>query len=51
MADLNTNFAGIKSPNQFWLVFAPTTNMVSMVCSANGEEMEQHFGLDSKYLC
>src|SRR5437588_6767502 len=31
MADLNTNFAGIKSPNPFWLASAPPTNMGSMV--------------------
>jgi len=26
MADLSTNFAGIKSPNPFWLASAPPTN-------------------------
>src|SRR4026207_275596 len=31
MADLNINFAGIKSPNPFWLASAPPTNMGSMV--------------------
>jgi dihydropyrimidine dehydrogenase (NAD+) subunit PreA len=31
MADLTTNFAGIKSPNPFWLATAPPTNMGSMV--------------------
>ncbi len=31
MADLTTNFAGIKSPNPFWLASAPPTNMGSMV--------------------
>lgn len=31
MADLNVNFAGIKSPNPFWLASAPPTNMGSMV--------------------
>jgi len=31
MADLSTNFAGIKSPNPFWLASAPPTNMGSMV--------------------
>ncbi len=31
MADLTTNFAGIISPNPFWLASAPPTNMGSMV--------------------
>jgi dihydropyrimidine dehydrogenase (NAD+) subunit PreA len=31
MADLRVNFAGIKSPNPFWLASAPPTNMGSMV--------------------
>ncbi|MEZ5425409.1 MAG: NAD-dependent dihydropyrimidine dehydrogenase subunit PreA [Pyrinomonadaceae bacterium] len=31
MADLKINFAGIKSPNPFWLASAPPTNMGSMV--------------------
>jgi len=31
MANLQTNFAGIKSPNPFWLASAPPTNMGSMV--------------------
>lgn len=31
MADLTTDFAGIKSPNPFWLASAPPTNMGSMV--------------------
>ncbi len=31
MADLKTNFAGISSPNPFWLASAPPTNMGSMV--------------------
>ena len=31
MAELSTNFAGIKSPNPFWLASAPPTNMGSMV--------------------
>ena len=31
MADLNINFAGIKSPNPFWLASAPPTNMGSMI--------------------
>ncbi len=26
MADLQTNLAGIKSPNPFWLASAPPTN-------------------------
>jgi dihydropyrimidine dehydrogenase (NAD+) subunit PreA len=31
MADLSVNFAGIKSPNPFWLASAPPTNMGSMI--------------------
>jgi dihydropyrimidine dehydrogenase (NAD+) subunit PreA len=31
MADLTSNFVGIKSPNPFWLASAPPTNMGSMV--------------------
>lgn len=31
MANLTTNFAGIKSPNPFWLASAPPTNMGSMI--------------------
>jgi dihydropyrimidine dehydrogenase (NAD+) subunit PreA len=31
MADLKTNFAGIESPNPFWLASAPPTNMGSMI--------------------
>src|SRR5438094_1052963 len=31
MADLTSSFAGIKSPNPFWLASAPPTNMGSMV--------------------
>ena len=31
MADLKSNFAGIESPNPFWLASAPPTNMGSMV--------------------
>ncbi|NNE98752.1 MAG: NAD-dependent dihydropyrimidine dehydrogenase subunit PreA, partial [Pyrinomonadaceae bacterium] len=31
MADLTTKFAGIESPNPFWLASAPPTNMGSMV--------------------
>ena len=31
MADLSVDFAGIKSPNPFWLASAPPTNMGSMV--------------------
>jgi dihydropyrimidine dehydrogenase (NAD+) subunit PreA len=31
MADLKINFAGIRSPNPFWLASAPPTNMGSMV--------------------
>ena len=36
MADLNINFAGIKSPNPFWLALAPPTNMGSMIERAFG---------------
>ena len=31
MADLSTNFAGIKSPNPFWLASAPPTNSAYQV--------------------
>src|SRR4051794_41985166 len=31
MADLSIDFAGIKSPNPFWLASAPPTNMGSMI--------------------
>ena len=31
MADLKTNFAGIESPNPFWLASAPPTNLGSMI--------------------
>lgn len=31
MADLSINFAGVKSPNPFWLASAPPTNMGSMI--------------------
>lgn len=31
MADLSINFAGIRSPNPFWLASAPPTNLGSMV--------------------
>jgi dihydropyrimidine dehydrogenase (NAD+) subunit PreA len=31
MADLSTTFAGIKSPNPFWLASAPPTNIGSMI--------------------
>src|SRR5215208_5381830 len=31
MADLSVNFAGIESPNPFWLASAPPSNMGSMV--------------------
>jgi dihydropyrimidine dehydrogenase (NAD+) subunit PreA len=31
MAELKTNFAGIESPNPFWLASAPPTNMGSMI--------------------
>ena len=31
MADLSINFAGVRSPNPFWLASAPPTNLGSMV--------------------
>ncbi len=31
MADLTSNFAGIRSPNPFWLASAPPTNMGPMI--------------------
>src|SRR5881394_3450407 len=34
MAELSVDFAGIKSPNPFWLASAPPTNMGSMVMRA-----------------
>ncbi len=34
MADLNVNFAGIKSPNPFWLASAPPTNSGYQVMKA-----------------
>ncbi len=34
MADLNINFAGIKSPNPFWLASAPPTNSGAQVHKA-----------------
>ena len=34
MADLNTNFAGIKAPNPFWLASAPPTNTGYQVMNA-----------------
>ena len=34
MADLSTNFAGIKSPNPFWLASAPPTNTAYQVNKA-----------------
>ena len=34
MANLNTNFAGIKSPNPFWLASAPPTNSGYQVMKA-----------------
>ena len=34
MADLTTNFAGIKSPNPFWLASAPPTNSGYQVMKA-----------------
>lgn len=37
MADLSTNFAGIKSPNPFWLASAPPTNSGYQVMKAFDE--------------
>ena len=34
MADLNVNFAGIKSPNPFWLASAPPANTGAQVRKA-----------------
>src|SRR6266487_3875855 len=34
MADLRTNFAGIKSPNPFWLASGPPTNTYGQVAKA-----------------
>lgn len=34
MANLNTNFAGIRSPNPFWLASAPPTNSGYQVMKA-----------------
>ena len=34
MADLTTNFAGIKSPNPFWLASGPPTNTYGQVAKA-----------------
>ncbi|HEV2176929.1 MAG TPA: NAD-dependent dihydropyrimidine dehydrogenase subunit PreA [Terriglobia bacterium] len=34
MADLSTNFAGIKSPNPFWLASGPPTNTAGQVMRA-----------------
>ncbi|MBI5464948.1 MAG: NAD-dependent dihydropyrimidine dehydrogenase subunit PreA, partial [Ignavibacteriales bacterium] len=34
MADLKINFAGIKSPNPFWLASAPPSNSAYQVCKA-----------------
>src|SRR2546430_11229169 len=34
MADLRTNFAGIDSPNPFWLASGPTTNPYGQVAKA-----------------
>src|ERR1039458_1986873 len=34
MADLRTNFAGIKSPNPFWLASAPPTNSGAQIHKA-----------------
>ncbi|MGH7613680.1 MAG: NAD-dependent dihydropyrimidine dehydrogenase subunit PreA, partial [Gemmatimonadales bacterium] len=34
MADLRTNFAGIKSPNPFWLASGPPTNTYGQVARA-----------------
>jgi len=34
MADLSTSFAGIKSPNPFWLASAPPTNTGEQIMRA-----------------
>src|SRR5271157_2310567 len=34
MVDLSTNFAGIKSPNPFWLASAPPTNSAYQINKA-----------------
>src|SRR5438874_10894799 len=34
MADLRTNFAGIESPNPFWLASGPPTNTYGQVARA-----------------
>jgi dihydropyrimidine dehydrogenase (NAD+) subunit PreA len=34
MADLSSNFAGIKSPNPFWLASGPPTNTAYQICNA-----------------
>src|SRR3982751_3364773 len=34
MADLHTNFAGISSPNPFWLASAPPTNTGAQIMRA-----------------
>src|SRR5258707_14345608 len=34
MADLRTNFAGIESPNPFWLASGPPTNTYGKVAKA-----------------
>ncbi|ADI14053.1 NAD-dependent dihydropyrimidine dehydrogenase subunit PreA [Truepera radiovictrix] len=34
MADLSTDFCGVKSPNPFWLASAPPTNTAYQVCKA-----------------
>jgi len=34
MADLNINFAGIHSPNPFWLASGPPTNTAGQVMRA-----------------
>src|SRR5213076_1039907 len=37
MADLRTNFAGIQSPNPFWLASGPPTNTYGQVAKAFDE--------------
>src|SRR5256714_7947701 len=37
MADLRTNFAGIESPNPFWLASGPPTNTYGQVAKAFDE--------------
>jgi dihydropyrimidine dehydrogenase (NAD+) subunit PreA len=46
MADLTTNFAGIRGPNPFWLASGPPTNCGEQVMRAfdSGWGGAGHFG-------